>query len=102
MALTPTQHEIARLLADAWARAGDGARIVYRTEWLGYLPYGQYEWTDVEHAGRKDPVSRGFPDGWGMDDLLALERAGRLRRVGETREPADEMHEIVFEMTERE
>ena len=35
MPLTPSQQEIARLLMDAWAAAGGGARVVYQTEWLG-------------------------------------------------------------------
>lgn len=101
MPLTHRQAEIARVLADAWRAAGEGARIVWQTEWLGYLPYGQYQWVDLERADGKDDVSRRFPDSWDREDVLALEAAGLLRRLSETREPADDMHRIVYEMREQ-
>lgn len=100
MALTGLQREMARLLADAWAAAGPGARIVYQSEYLGWLPYGQYQWVDVEGARGKDDASRRFPSGWEMEDVLALEGAGVLRRVEETREEADNLHRIVYAMAE--
>ena len=100
MPLTPRQYEIACLLAEAWTAAGAGARVVYQTEWLGWLPSGQYQWVDVEHAAGKDEVSLRFPSGWEMEDVLAVERDGRLRRLSETREAADEMQRIEFEMME--
>lgn len=95
-ALTAVQTEVLRLLDEALDAGGAGARIRYRTEWLGYLPYGQYHWVDVDGAGELR-----LPDGWAMDDLLALERAGHLRRVSETREPASDMVEIVYERRAR-
>lgn len=100
MPLTPPQREIVRLLTDAWRAAGAGARIVYQTEWLGWLPFGQYQWVDVERADGKDEVSLRFPGGWVMADVIALERAGLLRRVSEEHEDASDMDRIVFEMTE--
>ena len=51
--------------------------IVYCSEWLGYLPYGAYQW--IEAAGRD--VSAGMPAGWTLDDLLVLEREGFLERL---------------------
>jgi hypothetical protein len=100
MPLTPEQTAIRTILGDAWTRAGADARIVYQTEWLGWLPYGQYHGVDVEHAGGREHVSRRFPADWALEDLLALERAGILRRLSEAHEPADDMHRIVYEMTE--
>jgi hypothetical protein len=100
MELTAEQRDIARRLAEACARAGAGARIVYQTEYLGWLPFGQYHWVDVESADGKESVSNHFPDGWAREDLLRIESAGLLRRVGEAREDADDLHRIVYEMTE--
>jgi hypothetical protein len=74
--------------------------IVYQTEWLGWLPFGQYPWVDVERADGKDDVALRFPGGWEMADVVALEQAGLLRRVREEHEDASGMDRIVFEMTE--
>lgn len=92
---TPAQREILRRMV----AAGAGARLRYRTEWLGWLPFGQYHGVDVERAGER-PAALELPGGWELDDLLALERAGRLRRVGEARDPADDVHEIIYEIVE--
>lgn len=100
MPLTPRQREIVRLLADAWRAAGDGARIVHQTEWLGWMPFGRYPWVDVERADGKDEVSLRFPGGWERADVIALERAGLLRRAGKEHEDASDLDRIVFAMTE--
>lgn len=100
MALTELQREMARVLAQAWAAAGPGARIVHQSEYLGWLPYGQYQWVDVEHAGGREDVSRRFPSGWEREDVLAVEGAGLLRRVSETRDRDESLYQIVYVMTE--
>ncbi|HEU0301575.1 MAG TPA: hypothetical protein VFR37_19095 [Longimicrobium sp.] len=96
-ALTPVQHEILRQMTGAVA---GGGRIRYRTEYLGWLPFGQYQWVEVEHAGAGRPVPLDLPGGWELDDVLAIERAGRLRRVGETREAELDVDEIIYELVE--
>jgi hypothetical protein len=58
---------------------------VYRSEWLGYLPFGLYHWVTV---GGED-VSARWPWGWGRADLEALERAGVLTKVSERGNPQD-------------
>jgi hypothetical protein len=100
MPLTSLQIAIRIILGSACERAGAGARIVYQTEWLGWLPFGQYHRVDVEHGGGKEDVSGLFPAAWSLDDLLALEHAGILRRESEAHEAASDMDRIVYEMTE--
>jgi hypothetical protein len=100
MTLTDMQREMARLLTDAYAAAGPGARIVYESEWLGWLPFGQYHWVGVEGAQGKDEVSRRFPSGWEMEDVLAMERAGVLRRVSQSGNAGDDEQQIVYEIAE--
>ena len=83
--MTPLQHELAGWLQHAVAKTG-GRRVVYRTEYLGYLPFGQYHWVKV---GGKD-VSLGWPEGWEWRDLEALADAGVLVRVSHWVNPHDE------------
>ena len=60
-----------------------GATVTYETEWLGYLPFGQYHSLNVTGGD----VLRDLPDDWERDDLLALEREGLLVRVDEWHDP---------------
>ncbi len=83
--MTPLQQELARSLKRAAANAG-GRRVVYRTEYLGYLPFGQYHWVTV--AG--GDVSLTCPDGWGWRDFEALADAGVLVRVLQWVSPQDD------------
>jgi hypothetical protein len=83
--MTPLQHELARWLQNAVAEAG-GRRVVYRTAYLGYLPFGQYHWVTL---GGKD-VSLVWPEGWEWRDLEALADAGVLVRVSHWVNPQDE------------
>lgn len=79
---------------------GGGGRIRYRTEYLGWLPYGQYHEVEVERAGEERPVPLKLPSGWEMSDLLAIEQAGHLRRVSETHEAALDVDEIIYDLVE--
>jgi hypothetical protein len=97
--LTPAQREILRLMREA--AAGD-ARIIYRSEYLGWLPYGQYQGVEVAHPGAERPVPLGLPSGWEMADILAIEQAGRLRRVSEKHEMEFDEDEIIYELVEGE
>jgi hypothetical protein len=68
------------------AVAGSERReVVYQTEWLGYLPYGAYQWIEAEERD----VTSGMPPDWELGDLLALEREGFLERLEEWRDPED-------------
>ena len=83
--MTPMQQELARQLRRAAAEIG-GRRVVYRTEYLGYLPFGQYHWITV--AGKD--VSLECPDGWEWRDLEALADACALVRVSQWVNPRDD------------
>ena len=83
--MTSLQWELAQRLRRAAADASD-KRVVYRTEYLGYLPFGQYHWVTV--AGKD--VSLVWPDGWGWRDLEALADAGVLLRVSRWVNPQDD------------
>lgn len=95
--LTPVQREILRLMSVAVA---GGGRILYRTEWLGWLPCGRYQGIEVEPAGAERAVPLTLPGGWEPSDVLAIEQAGRLRRVGETHEYESNVDEIIYELVE--
>ena len=84
--MTPLQRELGRQLLQAGVSAG-GVRVVYRSEYLGYLPYGHYQWVTV--AGRD--VSLACPDGWSWSDLEALADAGALVRVSRWVNPKDNL-----------
>lgn len=83
--MTPLHQELSRRLLQAVAETGSH-QIVYRTEYLGYLPFGQYHWVTV---GGKD-VSLRWPEGWEWRDLEALADAGVLVRVSHWVNPQDE------------
>jgi hypothetical protein len=61
-------------------------RIVYCSEWLGYLPFGLYHWVNADGQD----ISLTFPWGWCRTDFEALEKVGALARIDEWRNPSDE------------
>lgn len=83
--MTPIQQKLARQLRRA-ATNGGGTRVVYRTEYLGYLPFGQYHWITV--AGKD--VSLECPEGWEWRDLEALADEGALVRITQSINQLDE------------
>lgn len=78
------QSDLKQALLAACRRLGSD-QVVYRSEWLGTLPYGQYHCVEV--AGEQ--VSHAFPSGWQYEDLAALVRRGVLEIVAEFRPQAD-------------
>ena len=60
--------------------------IEYKSEWLGFLPFGVYHW--VECLGYD--FSNEFPSEWTAADLHALEKSGFLEKVFEHVSPTDE------------
>src|SRR5262245_56485719 len=89
MDLTTLQADLLGRLRSA-VEGKQSRRVVYCTEWLGYLPFGLYQW--IECDGQD--ISREFPPEWRLDwsrtDLDALEEIGLLRKVDEWRNPDDD------------
>jgi len=56
-----------------------GGEFEWHTEYLGYLPFGQYQWMEVKG---KD-ISNGFDFCWDYKDLVELESLGLILRVSE-------------------
>lgn len=98
-ALTSAQVEILHLMRDA--AAGD-ARIICRSEYRGWLPFGQYRGIEVARPGAERPVPLGPPGGWEIEDILAIEQAGRLRRVSQKHVVEFDEDEIIYELVEGE
>src|SRR5688572_8920821 len=95
MELTALQTELLRCLRSA-VGGKPNRRIVYRSEWLGYLPFGLYHWVDTEDQD----LSLTFPWDWCRSDLEALERAGVLAKVEEWANPNDECEtKVTYEVT---
>jgi hypothetical protein len=66
--------------------SGGSDEITYKSEWLGYLPFGVYHW--LEYLGQD--LSNAVPAGWTLADLTCLEQAGFLQRLDTYENPEDE------------
>lgn len=84
MLLTTLQSDLFECLRKMVSTKAD-RRIVYYSEWLGYLPYGLYHWVII---GGQD-VSLSLPQGWSRTDFDALERAGLVAKTEEYTDPHD-------------
>lgn len=82
--MTAIQLELIQQLKHAVEGAAS-RRIVYHTEYLGYLPFGQYHWITVADHD----ISSKCPGDWSWDDLEALADAGALIRVSKWINPED-------------
>jgi len=58
-------------------QAGSDGVFEWNTEWLGYLPYGQYQWLEINN---KD-ISTGFKFAWEYNDLVKLAQIGLLTEL---------------------
>src|SRR3954463_1625298 len=95
MELTASQADLLRYLRLA-TQTERGLRVVYCSEWLGYLPFGLYHW--IEADGQD--ISTALPLGWSGEDLKALETVGLLLKVDEWRKPTDELEtKTTYEVT---
>ena len=83
--MTALQTDLLRCLRTA-VEAKRDRRVVYCSEWLGYLPYGVYHWVEVD--GQE--ISKTFPSDWQRTDLEALAKAGLLAKIEEWQNPEDE------------
>lgn len=62
------------------------SEVVYATEWLGYLPFGQYHWVTVDGVD----VSDKLPDNFDIADLAELVDNNSLELIADSRVADDE------------
>ena len=94
MPLTATQAVLLQGLR-ALVSAGQSRRVVYCSEYLGYLPFGLYHWVMTD--GRD--ITSELPTEFTSADVDALEREGMLHRVEEWTNPEDELEKkVIFEV----
>ena len=71
-------------------------RIEYHSEYLGYLPFGQYHWITVNGVD----ITSELPQDFSAADLDALSQSGLLTKVESWRNPKDESEvRMVFEVS---
>jgi hypothetical protein len=88
--MTELQRSLWQRIFDA-AKAAQTAEVVYETDWLGYLPFGQYHWFACTGKDVGD-----LPPGWQFSDVEVLETDGFLIRTGEWEDPRSDDHRKVF------
>ena len=69
--------------------------VVYKSEWLGYLPYGQYHWVEVDD----EEIKLNSPDTL-KDDLSVLTNFGVLHVVKELQINDEDSH-VYYELREK-
>ena len=95
MDLTGLQTNLLRCLRSA-VETKSNRRVVYCSEWFGYLPFGLYHWVDAD----SQDISLTFPREWCRRDLEALDKAGLLARIDEWKNPIDEYEtKVTYEVT---
>jgi hypothetical protein len=95
MDLTALQADLLRCIRSVF-ETNPTRRIVYCSEWLGYLPFGLYHWVQADGQD----ISVTFPWGWSRKDLETLQKAGLLAKVDEWRNPDDECEtKVTYEVT---
>ena len=94
MPLTATQAALLQGLRSA-VSGSLSRRIVYCSEYSGYLPFGYYHWVTLDDRDISLELSIDFASA----DFDALEQEGLLRRVGEWTNPKDELEtKVTFEI----
>ena len=54
-------------------------QFVWITEYLGYLPFGQYQWLEINN----EDISNNFEFYWDYNDLVKLNELGLLIKISE-------------------
>jgi hypothetical protein len=85
MELTALQTDLLKRLQSAVAST-TSRRVVYCSEWLGYLPFGLYHWVNADGQD----ISLSLPCGWDRRVFEALEKAGLLAKIDEWKNPDHE------------
>jgi hypothetical protein len=67
------------------------SEFTYRSEWLGYFPFGAYHWIEIRANEIKE-----MPSGWSRADLLALEAEELVRCVESWQSPNDEFESTML------
>lgn len=80
------RQAIIRDRIEAAVKSAGCREIVYRSEYLGYLPFGIYHWIE---CGDNDV--KNLPIDFSSDDLSALEQSGFLEKVREYTNPQDDL-----------
>ncbi|MCE9548132.1 MAG: hypothetical protein K8T25_21880 [Planctomycetia bacterium] len=80
------RQAIIRSKIELAVRAANCDEILYRSEWLGYLPFGAYHWIEC----RGENITKDFPEDWSVDDLAGLERASFLEKIEEYQSPTND------------
>jgi hypothetical protein len=62
------------------------AEVVYRSEWLGHLPYGAYCWLECQG----EDLSHAMPHGWSVADVELLQGTHFLREISREQDQTDE------------
>lgn len=84
-ALGVTVQQAVKEKIETAVKAAGCTEVVYRSEWLGYLPFGMYHWIECGGSDIQD-----LPFEFGRDDLTALEQSGFLEKTKEHTNPKDE------------
>ena len=90
MDLLKHQEELLFTLRMAATR-NQSNEIVYKTEWLGYLPYGLYHWIEVNG----ETVKTNNPDSL-QKDLFVLEKLGLITKVKEVKSEGEEWDVYIY------
>ncbi|SFD75505.1 hypothetical protein [Pseudoalteromonas denitrificans] len=77
MKLTPSQINLLSVLKIATKQAQTD-EFMYKSEWLGYLPFGQYQWLEVVGKELKNINLLSIEA-----DLASLEKASQIYKVKE-------------------
>jgi hypothetical protein len=99
MELTTTQTELLMCLRRA-IQTKQCHRIVYCTEYLGYLPFGLYHWIETDGEDISAELRSESAFDWHREDLEALRARGFLTKIDEWTNPSDELEtKTTFEVT---
>ena len=86
MKLTKHQAELLASLKIA-AEHHRTREAIYKSEWLGYLPYGQYHWVEVGGEEIKPGNQETL-----YDDMVLLEKTGAIKAIKTVRPNNEDKH----------
>ncbi len=93
--MTPVQQQILDTITNNLTQKGV-SEFVYCSEYLGYLPYGQYHWITCDG----DDITKELPFEFSKDDLKKLEKLGEIRITEKWINPKDDTEsKTTYELT---
>ena len=84
------------LVEETNQRESDGV-FVWTTEYLGWLPYGQYQWLEIND---KD-ISNNFKFEWDYKDLVKLNDLGFLKKISEDKYDNNSKEVVTYKLNTR-